>query len=295
MIISMTGFGKSSRNLKKMSISVEMRSVNSKFLEVSSRLPLAFSDKESEIKELMSQKISRGKVSVMLSIDKEKNGSNPVVLQIQPDVIKDYHKLLLGIKKATGIKEEIKLEHILKFSEIFKPEDSSDVADFWPEIKKTIAAAVSDLHAMKLKEGKVLEKDINARINSIEKKIDYVSKHSQKNVKETKQKMMEKVSGLIKEAGIEVDNNRLEYELIMISDRLDITEEIIRAKSHLNYFRNNVKEKELSGRRLNFLVQEINREINTIASKSNSSDISQHVVEMKEELEKIKEQLQNIE
>lgn len=293
MIISMTGFGKASRTVKKMSFSVELRSVNSKFLEVSSRLPMVFSDKESEIKEIISQKISRGKISVQLSIDK--NINSKLTISVQPDVVKDYYKLLTSIKKATGIKEEIKLEHILKFSEIFKPEDTDDLADYWNDIKKTIQSAAADLYNMKNKEGKVLEKDILARVNAIEKRLDIVSKQSQVNMKETKARMMDKVKNLIAEAGIEADNNRLEYELIMISDRLDITEEVIRAKSHINYFRNNVKEKELSGRRLNFLVQELNREINTIASKSNSSGISQYVVEMKEELEKVKEQLQNIE
>ncbi len=293
MIISMTGFGKASRTVKKMKFSVELRSVNSKFLEVSSRLPMVFSDKESEIKELISQKISRGKISVQLSIDKNINSS--VTISVQPKIVKDYYKLLASIKKATGIKEEIKLEHILKFSEIFKPEDTDDLADFWIDIKKTIQAAVTDLYNMKNMEGKTLEKDITARVNAIEKRLEIVTKQSQLNMKETKAKMMDKVKNLIKEAGIEADNNRLEYELIMISDRLDITEEVIRAKSHINYFRNNMKEKELSGRRLNFLVQELNREINTIASKSNSSGISQYVVEMKEELEKVKEQLQNIE
>jgi uncharacterized protein (TIGR00255 family) len=128
---------------------------------------------------------------------------------------------------------------------------------------------------MKAKEGKVLEKDILGRVSSIEKKLDIVVKLSVKNVGETKKKMLDKVEKLINDANIQADNNRLEYELIMISDRLDITEEVIRAKSHIDYFRNNVKQKELSGSRLNFLVQELNREINTIASKSNSSNISQ--------------------
>jgi uncharacterized protein (TIGR00255 family) len=293
MIISMTGFGKAAKTVKKISISVELRSVNSKFLEVSSRMPMAFSDKEAEIKEVIGQKISRGKVSVNLSIDRSANTT--VNLQIQPDVIMDYYKLLTGIKKATGIKEEIKLEHILKFSEIFKGEDSDEISDYWPEIKKVIQAAAADLYTMKKKEGKVLEKDILSRLASIRKKLEATVKHSNKNLKETKEKMMDKVNSLINEAKIEVDRNRLEYELTMISDRLDITEEVIRANSHLDYFLNNIKESELSGRRLNFLVQEINREINTMASKSNSSDISHLVVEMKEELEKIKEQLQNIE
>lgn len=293
MIISMTGFGKSSKSLKKLKINTELRSINSKYLEVSARLPMAISDKESEIKELIGQKISRGKISVNLSI--EKNNGSDVSLQVKPESVKEYYKLLTGIKKTTGIKEEIKLEHILKFSEIFKGDTNEDLAEFWPEIKKVIAASINDLVAMKAKEGKVLEKDIMSRLSSIEKKLAEVVKLSKNNVSETTRKMMEKVNNLISDAGIQADNNRLEYELIMISDRLDITEEIIRANSHINYFRNNVKQKELSGRRLNFLVQEINREINTIASKSNSSEISQYVVEMKEELEKIKEQLQNIE
>lgn len=293
MIVSMTGFGKAAKTIKKMSITVELRSINSKFLEVSTRMPLVFSDKESEIKELIGQKASRGKVTVQISIDR--NVNNTVTLQIQPEVIKDYHKLLLGIKKATGIKEEIKLEHILKFSEIFKGEDNDDLADYWSEIKKVISAALADLYVMKKKEGKTLEKDIMNRINSIRKKLELIIKYANKNLGSAKAKMMEKVNKLISEAAIEVDRNRLEYELTMISDRLDITEEVIRANSHLDYFINNVKEAELSGRRLNFLVQEINREINTMASKSNSSEISHLVVEMKEELEKIKEQLQNIE
>lgn len=293
MIISMTGFGKASRSVKKLKVSVELRSINSKYLEVSCRLPMVFSDKESEIKEIISQKVSRGKISVQLGI--EKNANSDVTIQVKPDAVKEYYKLLSGIKKTTGIKEEIKLEHILKFSEIFKGESNDDLAEYWNDIKKIVSAAVNDLVVMKAKEGKVLEKDILSRLSSIEKKLDVVTKLSVKNVSETKRKMLDKVNNLINEAGIQADNNRLEYELIMISDRLDITEEVIRAKSHINYFRNNVKQKELSGRRLNFLVQEINREINTIASKSNSSEISQFVVEMKEELEKIKEQLQNIE
>lgn len=289
----MTGFGKAAKTLKKMKFNVELRSINSKYLEVNSRMPMVFSDKESDIKEIISQKVSRGKISVQLSI--EKNTASEVTIQVKPEVLKEYHKLLTGIKKVTGIKEEIKLDHILKFSEIFKGENNDDIAEYWNDIKKIFIAAVNDLVVMKAKEGKVLEKDILSRLDSIEKKLDIVVKLSVKNVSETKSKMMTKVTNLINDAGIQADNNRLEYELIMISDRLDITEEVIRAKSHINYFRNNVKQKELSGRRLNFLVQELNREINTIASKSNSSQISQFIVEMKEELEKIKEQLANIE
>jgi len=293
MIVSMTGFGKASKTTKKISISIELRSINSKYLEIASRLPLAFTDKEPEIKEIVSQKISRGKITALISVDRSVN--NSINLQLKPEAIKDYYKLIAGIKKATGIKEEIKLDHILKFSEIFKGEDNGDLPDYWRDVKKVFSSALNDLMLMKKKEGKVLEKDIMQRVNSIDKKLDKVAKLSEKNIKYSKAKMMEKVNSLISSMDIDVDKNRLEYELVMVSDRLDITEEVIRAKSHIEYFKNNVKDTELSGRRLNFLVQEINREINTVASKSNSSEISQFVVEMKEELEKIKEQLQNIE
>ncbi len=292
MIVSMTGFGRASKVIKKLNINVELRSINSKYLEVSSRMPLIFNDKESEIKELISQKVSRGKVTVVISFDK---GSSPGVnLQIQPEIVKEYYKILAQIKKATGIKEEIKLEHVLKFSEIFKPEENNELDEKWSEVKKILISALADLCKMKLSEGKTLEKDILSRINFMLKKLEEIVKISARNIKETKERLLEKVNNLTN-GTIQIDQNRLEYEITMISDRMDITEEVVRGKSHIEYFKKNVKDKELSGRRLNFLVQEINREINTIASKSNNSLISQYVVEMKEELEKVKEQLMNVE
>ncbi|HJY63045.1 MAG TPA: YicC/YloC family endoribonuclease [Ignavibacteria bacterium] len=293
MIISMTGFGTASKTIKKSEISVEIKSINSKFLEVYSRLPMVLSDRDSEVREIIASKITRGKVSVNVSIGKEK--SNSIAFQVQPEVVKECYNLLNQIKKSTGIKEEIKIEHILKFSEIFKPEENEELEQYWMDIKKVIDSAANDLLIMKKKEGKVLEKDIMQRIKSIGLKINKTEKLSGKNIKDTKQRMVNRVNQLIEAAKLEPDNSRIEYELIMISDKMDITEEIIRAYSHINYFKKNAMDKELSGRRLGFLVQEINREINTIASKSNNSHISQLVVEMKEDLEKIKEQLQNIE
>jgi uncharacterized protein (TIGR00255 family) len=294
MIISMTGFGKASRTVKKTVISVEMRSVNNKYLEITSRIPAIFSDKENEIKDIINKNISRGKINVSVTIDRNSLGGRDVELQIQPDIIKDYYKLLTGIKKATGIKEDIKIEHLLKFSEIFTVDENKELEEQWDEVKKTVTAAAKDLYSMKLREGKNLEKDMLKRINIMNRSLDIIVNLSKKNLNDYKTKLKDKVNSLITDTTV-IDNNRLEFELVMLSDRMDITEEITRAKSHLQYFKKNIKEKELSGRRLVFLVQEINREINTIASKSNSSSISQYVVEMKEELEKIKEQLQNVE
>jgi uncharacterized protein (TIGR00255 family) len=292
MIVSMTGFGKAARTFKRIKINVEMRSVNSKYLEISSRIPIAFSDKENEIKEIIGKGITRGKINVAVTTDR--NGENSLSLRIQPEIIKDYYKLLTQIKKTAKLKEDIKIEHLLKFSEIFKPDENDELKDHWNEVKATITHALDDLYKMKVREGKQLEKDMLKRINLIENKLNKIVKTSDINIKNAKVRFTEKVNNLLNKNS-EIDKNRLEFEIVMLADRMDITEEVIRTKSHLKYFRNNLKESELSGRRLNFLVQEINREINTIASKSNNSDISQNVVEMKEELEKIKEQLQNVE
>lgn len=292
MIVSMTGFGRVSKKLKKMTVNVEMRSVNSKYLEISSRLPVMFMEKETELKEIIGKSVSRGKIYASVTI--EKNSQIDVSLQVQPEIVKHYFNLLLQMKKSAGIKEDIKIEHLLKFSEIFKADENAEFADYWNEVKKVIIYALKDLYNMKVREGKILEKDILSRINLMGKKLGAVAKISDKSIKEAKRKLLAKVENLIQDKTV-IDNNRLELEIVMLTDKMDITEEIIRADSHLEYFKKNMKENELSGRRLNFLVQEINREINTIASKSNNSSISQSVVEMKEELEKIKEQLQNVE
>jgi uncharacterized protein (TIGR00255 family) len=294
MIVSMTGFGRASKTIKKTLFSVEMRSVNSKFLEITSRMPIVFNDKENEVKELVGSSITRGKVNISVSVDKNLSGSHEMNLQVQPGIIKDYYKLLSDIKRVTKIKEDIKIDHILKFSEIFKVDENEELKKQWDDVKKVILAALKDLYSMKVREGKILEKDMIKRINLMSRKLDVIVKLSEKNLNSYKKKLKDKVQSLLIDQTV-IEKNRLEYELVMLSDRLDVTEEVLRAKSHLEYFKKSTGDKELSGRRLNFLVQEINREINTIASKSNSSDISQYIVEMKEELEKIKEQLQNVE
>ena len=292
MIVSMTGFGKLAGKLKGRQVTVEVKSVNGKFLEVSTRLPQMFLDKENEIKELVSGKINRGKISLIVSIDK--GYGNGFSLKIQPENVRIFYDLLRQVKKAIGSKEEIKLDHILTFSEVFKTDENNELAEDWDNLKKLIYAAISDLYKMKLTEGRVLEKDILKRLSAIETKLNNVNRISGRNIKDSKNRLTKKVYEQLNE-NLQIDKNRLEYELILLTDKLDITEEIVRAKAHIDYFMKNVKSKELSGRRLNFLVQEINREINTIASKSNNSKISQNVVEMKEELERIKEQLQNVE
>jgi uncharacterized protein (TIGR00255 family) len=288
----MTGFGKSAKSFRKLQVGVELKSINSKFLEVSCRLPLIISDRENEIKDIINKKISRGKMYVVISIDK--NSNRRINLNIQPDVIKDYSSLLTQIRNTIKSKEEIKLEHILRFSEIFKVDEDEELIQHWEDIKKVLLKALDNLILMKKREGKTLEKDITNRVGAIGKNLKKTEIESKRNITSSKEKLISKINSIIGDK-FQIDKNRVEYELVMLTDKMDITEEVIRAFSHINYFKSCVKEKELSGRKLNFLVQEINREINTIASKSNNSLISHYVIEMKEELEKIKEQLQNVE
>lgn len=294
MIVSMTGFGKASKTINKNKIEIELRSVNSKYFDISCRLPLSLADKESEIKEIISQKISRGKIIVSLAVNKV--NSKSLNFEVNKKSISDITNILKTVRKISGIKDDIKLEHILKYSELFKPEMNNEINYIWNDIKKVLQLAVSDLLKMKFKEGLNLKKDIFKRLSLIDSVLNKVNNISEKNIAETKKRLINNLNLIIKDTNIKPDSSRIEQELFLISDRLDITEEIIRAKSHIKYSLNTINNtNELSGRKLGFIMQELNREINTIASKSNNSKISQYVVELKEELEKIKEQIQNIE
>jgi len=291
MIVSMTGYGKHSMKSKGMEFSAELKSVNSKFLEISARLPIAFNDRENEVKEIVREKISRGKLTVNVNVDT--NTKSRIDIKLDPKAVKDYHELLTKIKRIVKSKEEIRLEHLLQFSSIFKPVDTDELRVYWDNVKHVITKALADLLAMKRREGKMLEKDIMQRIGEIRKRLDRISVIARENLEDSKMRLTDRVNTLVSDKSIEP--GRLELEIVLLADKLDVTEEIVRAKSHLQYFLENMRAVEFSGRRLGFLVQEINREINTIASKSNNSRISQIVVEMKEELEKIREQLQNVE
>lgn len=293
MIVSMTGYGRASSSDGKVKITAEIRGLNSKYLEISLRMPQIFSHREQELKELISGQLTRGKVSITVSLDF--NGENFSTLKVNNDAVKNYAKLIRLVMKEAGIREKLKTEHVLKFTDLFKTDDTKSSDKYWNKTMTTALKAFKDFENMKKREGKIIEKDILKRLGYIYSRLKKIETISRKNITDTKSKMTAKVMKLFEDTMISVDLNRIEYELVMIADRLDVTEEVTRTISHLDYFKNSLKEKEPSGRKLNFLIQEINREINTIASKSSNSDISQLVVEMKEELEKIKEQLQNVE
>lgn len=293
MIVSMTGFGKAEGTFKKKKFSIEIRSVNNRFCEISMRYPKFLSSKDFELKEIVRKKISRGKITI--NINSEEGNPDASEFNVDEIQIRDNYKLLTSIKKIIGSKEEINLGHILSFTNILGSEQSAEVdKDEFKFICSLLNEAVDDLGKMKVKEGNSLNKDILERIKFIEKESERISKLSAGRAGVERKRILTKVESLLKDKKI-IDEKRLELEVILLSEKIDITEEIIRLKSHTKYFIEYAKSDELAGRRLNFLIQEINREINTIASKSLDADVSQKASVLKEELEKIREQLQNVE
>ncbi len=293
MILSMTGFGKAEENFENKKYVIEIRSVNSRFAEISFKYPKYISSKDNELKDILRQKISRGKVNVFLNIENGTSVQNN--LTIDPENLKSYTKILKSIRKEIGSKEKIRLEHILHFSEILTTEASGDISEEeFNFIKNLLNTAIEDLIEMKRKEGNFIKDDMQSRINLIYTENEIIREISAKRVPQERMRIKEKIDSLISDKS-KIDENRLEMELILISEKIDITEESIRLNSHLKFFTECVESKENSGRRLNFLLQEMNREINTMASKSMDAEISQRVSLLKEELEKIREQIQNVE
>ncbi len=293
MIVSMTGFGKAEGIFEKKKYSIEIRSVNSRFCEIAFKYPRYLSTKDFELKEVVRKKISRGKVSINLIVGDESD--ELINLNVDVNLIKEYYSLLKKVNQIIGSKEEIKIEHIIHFTNLFINDSVIEVNEKEFEfICMLLNMALDDLAEMKIKEGDSLKKDILERIKFIDKEANVIFKLSKNRIEIERKRLLSRVENLVSDKKI-IDENRVEIEVILLADKIDITEEVIRLKSHTKYFVEYAKSDEMSGRRLNFLIQEINREINTIASKSLDAEISQRSTIMKEELEKRREQLQNVE
>jgi uncharacterized protein (TIGR00255 family) len=287
----MTGYGNAEFEKDGVSYSAEIRSFNSKFLEISIKLPRVHSQRENEVRELIRKYISRGKIIISANLERASVANLPI--DIDEETIKYLNQLFKKIKKVTKSKEKIKLDHFLNFSEIFQHKDEEISEIEFQNLYQCIELSVQKLMEMKIQEGKELEKDLINRIELIKDTILDIEKiWAEKSVLEF-QRLKEKAQKLLESK--EVNEERLELELALLLDKMDITEECVRLKSHIKFFKETINKDEPSGRRLSFLTQELLREANTISSKSSSAEISQLVVLIKEEIEKIREQIQNIE
>ena len=292
MLASMTGFGKGRASDGGITVGAELRSVNSRFLEVSARLPRSLSSRENEIKDLVRKRISRGKINILVSLEREGNGTIP--LRVNPPAAKAYYRLLNELKRTLRLRESVKLAHLLEFSDIFEGlDDENSNEKEWAVARASIVAALEELSTMRVQEGRELEADFRHRIGVLQEHLEAVDRISREQIPAERKRLRERIKHLLEAETI--DEGRLEMELAVLADRLDVTEECVRFRSHNKFFLEALEAREPVGRKLNFLLQEMHREANTIGSKSSSTEIAHIVVHVKEELERIREQLQNIE
>ena len=291
MIVSMTGFGKGRTGNKNLNVEVEVKSVNSRYLDISLRIPSSLMNKDYDIKEFIKSKVKRGKV--LASIQIKRNGLEEENLTLDSDKLKSYLSLLKSIKKAAKISEKVKLEHLLINKEILISNNFLISEVEFNMVKDAIEQALTEMMNMKKKEGKELSKDLRKRIDNIEERLKEIEKEAEQSVQEYFKKFKEKIKLLIE--NIAQYSERLELELAIIAEKAEITEECVRLRSHLKFFLNSLENDDEPGRKLNFLCQEMNREANTISSKTVSTSVTHNTVFIREEIEKIREQIQNIE
>ena len=300
MTYSMTGYGKSSLNLENSNFIIELKSLNSKQIDINIKIPNLYRDKEVSIRNLLSKKLQRGKIE--LSIWKETS-------QIQPNynlnkkLIKHYHQQIVSLKKYLGLRWNLFtltpfttkstdiLPTLLKMPDILKKIDTKPNEHEWGEIYDNINIAIEELLQFRLDEGKKLANDIILRISKIKELLKEITPFEKERIQKVKDRLHQKLSDLSNQ---QIDNIRFEQEIIYYLEKQDITEEKVRLSSHLSYFLETINLKTPNGKKLGFITQEIGREINTIGSKSSDFEMQKIVVQMKDELEKIKEQILNI-
>jgi uncharacterized protein (TIGR00255 family) len=289
----MTGFGRGEASANRMTATAEVRSVNSRFLEVSSRLPRSLALRENDVRDLVRTKFVRGKVNIVVTVAQE-NGSE-VPLKVNRAAAKAYYRLLKELSTSVRMKEKITLEHLLHFPEVIEADNlGKEDEQEWAIAQQALTKALDEATNMRCSEGSELMKDLRKRIGSIGQVLDSIERSAAERLPEEREKLQERLRELLGDAAL-IDANRLEMEVALLADKLDVTEECVRFRSHNKFFLAALDDPESAGRKLNFLIQEMNREANTIGSKASSAEIAHLVVSVKEELEKIREQLQNIE
>lgn len=293
MIRSMTSFGRSnSEEGKKRVFTVEMKSVNSRYLDVNIRMPKSIISLEEEIRKMISNSLNRGKVDVFINIKNYNEGAG--VPKVDINLAQGYLQCLKEIEEKLNIKNDISVMQIAKFPEVITMiEEEDKIDEIWEELKPLISSSLDMMINMREVEGEKLKEDILIKINQIEDLVSKVEEFADSIPKVFKQKLEERLKDLL--GNVEVDENRIATEVCILADKATVDEEIIRLNSHINQVRETLKLNEPIGRKLDFIVQEMNRETNTIGSKSSDIKMTNIVIDIKNILEKIREQVQNIE
>ncbi|MBW1893176.1 MAG: YicC family protein [Deltaproteobacteria bacterium] len=293
MINSMTAYAAAESSNDKFSVHTEIRSYNHKYLDIILRTHRRYELLEEKIKALITEKISRGRTEVRIKI--EDTAEQTQNFEINESMAKAYYDALKTLKKSLGLDGPLSLDLFAAANGMIVPvEDEANIENAWPVIRESVITSVNELNIMRQREGEFIAGDIHKRIDYIEKSIDQIEETSSDIPARYRDRLQERIATLTKGI-VDLDPGRVTQEAALLADRSDISEEIVRSKSHIKQFRSIMDSPEPAGRKLNFLLQEFNREFNTIGSKAGNADVSHTIVEVKAELEKIREQVQNIE
>ncbi len=282
MIQSMTGYGKAEVQLENKKVTIEIRSLNSKNLDINARFPTLYKEKEMEVRKWLSGQLFRGKIDLVLFVE---TTGEETYTRINKGVVESYLEQLEGIREEADV-----LSIAMRLPDVLKTEREELDEEEWQKIESGITEAIKQLNAFRSSEGDELKRDFEHRIAVLEEKLKEVISIDPERLDAVRSRLDKAIQDL----KTDVDENRFEQELIYYLEKLDITEEKVRLNKHLSYFLYSLNEKESNGKKLGFISQEMGREINTIGSKANFAPMQKVVVEMKDELEKIKEQLLNV-
>ncbi len=289
MAISMTGFGAADAQWETWICQVEIRSVNQRFLDIRCRLPLGFQTMEPEIKKQIKAVSSRGKIDCSIKLEK---GASEEKLKLNLERAQHYNELLTEFEALSGRKVGVDARDLSSLNIIEENKSGEPPEKCEKVVRECLSRALEGLQEMKEREGQAMQSDIQQRLSSCGNIVNSIEKLSQAEPERFRDRLQERFSQLTE--GVEINPERLEQEIALLADRLDISEEVVRFRTHLEHMDEILSQREV-GKKAEFLMQELNREVNTMASKSNHAGISQSSVEIKSELEKVREQLQNIE
>lgn len=285
----MTGFGKSATSINQKKISIEIRSLNSKQADISIRIPSVYKEKELELRAKINQYLERGKIEFNLYVEQTTATPN---YQINESLFKNYYNELKSLSDELGEQSDL-IKIVAGMPDVFQKEEKQALDESeWETIVELTSKALQDIDAYRTDEGNTLQKEMELRITNIQQLLNKVELYEKERIITVRERITAHLEEIV--SGNQIDKDRLEQELVFYIEKFDVSEEKQRLQSHLNYFMDTMNDKDSQGKKLGFISQEMGREINTLGSKANHSELQKIVVEMKDELEKIKEQILNI-
>ena len=293
MIKSMTGFGRCELADGERKFTIEMKGVNHRYLDVNIRMPKKLNFFETAIRNLLKQSVSRGKVDIFITYEDLSEGQ--AVLKYNETLAKEYLVCLEQMEESFGLENDIRVSTLSRYPEVLTMEEQAlDAEEIWNVLKKAMEGALEQFVETRIMEGENLKKDILSKLDGMQKLVAYIEERSPEIVREYREKLEEKVKELLEDS--QIDDGRIAAEVVIFADKICTDEEVVRLKSHISHMQEVLRSEESGiGRKLDFIAQEMNREANTILSKANDLEVSNCGIDLKTEIEKVREQIQNIE